>query len=310
MTVHITHRDHASMHKNHFLRLDTTLASSWVQHSATASTGWASSGSELWSCDLADGRWSTHWDTDTAHAPVATRGAGAVLSPSTSTVYVFGGEYGTGAVYRVNSLHTLTWNTYDGSDRGQWGLVNASTTGDAPEARSGHTMTPLLDEAGSTSGLLVYAGLSCPEAPNEACRSGAPLSDVHAFSFASASWRRLTPEVPTAAAAAAAAAAAPAAAAAVAVTAAAPAARHGHAASLLGGGLRLIAVFGGGDRSGQQPRVYGDLHLFDAAREAWVTPATVGEAPAPRDGHSMCAVGGHIFVFGGVGAPAVTSSSD
>ena len=281
MAVHITHHDHASMRQ--ISELDTTLASSWVQHSATASTGWASSGSKLWSCDLADGRWSTHWDTDRWDAPVATRGAGAVLSPSTSTVYVFGGEYGGGgivggggAVYRVNTLHTLTWNTYDGSERGQWGLVNASTTGDVPEARSGHTMTPLLDEAGSTSGFLVYAGLGCPEWP-QACRSGAPLSDVHAFSFASASWRRLTPEVATAAAAAAAAAAAPSSAAAVAVTAAAPAARQGHAASLLGGGLRLIAVFGGGDRSGQQPRVYGDLHLFDAAREAWVTPATLGE---------------------------------
>ena len=306
MTVHITHHDHASMRQ--ITRLDTTLASSWVQHSATGSTGWVFGGSQLLSCDLADGRWSTHWDTGTAIAPVATHGAGAVLSQSTSTVYVFGGYYGTGAVYRVNHLHTLTWNTFDGSTRGQWALVNA--TGDAPEARSGHTMTPLLDEAGSTSGFLVYAGLSCPEAPSSSCRTGAPLSDVHAFSFASASWRRLTPEVATAAAAAAAAAAAPAAAAAVAVTAAAPAARHGHAASLLGGGLRLIAVFGGGDRSGQQPRVYGDLHLFDAAREAWVTPATVGEAPAPRDGHSMCAVGGHVFVFGGVGAPAVTSSSD
>ena len=206
MAVHITHHDHASMRQ--ISRLDTTLASSWVSHSATASTGWASSGSELWSCDLADGRWSTHWDTDRWDAPVATRGAGAVLSPSTSTVYVFGGEYGTGAVYRVNTLHTLTWKAYDGSERGQWALVNASTTGDAPEARSGHTMTALLDEAGSTSGFLVYAGLSCPEAPHEACRTSVPLSDVHFFSFASASWRRLTPEVPTAAAAAARAAAA------------------------------------------------------------------------------------------------------
>ena len=96
MPVHITHHDHASMRQ--ISRLDTTLASSWVSHSATASTGWASRGSELWSCDLADGRWSTHWDTDGWDAPVATRGASAVLSPSTSTVYVFGGEYGTGAV--------------------------------------------------------------------------------------------------------------------------------------------------------------------------------------------------------------------
>ena len=283
MVVHITNHDHASMRQ--ISRLDTTLASSWVSHSATASTGWASSGSELWSCDLANGRWSTHWDTDRWDAPVATRGAGAVLSPSTSTVYVFGGEYGTGAVYRVNTLHTLTWKAYDGSERGQWALVNASTTGGAPEARSGHTMTALLDAAGSTSGFLVYAGLSCPEAPHEACRTGAPLSDLHFFSFASASWRRLTPEVPTAAAAAARAAAAaadPAAAARAARAAAAPAARQGHAASLLGGGLRLVAVFGGGDRSGQQPRVFGDLHLFDARREAWVfSPATSTPDPAP-----------------------------
>ena len=173
MTVHISHHDSPGP--------NLTLASSWVQHSSTTSTGWAfGGGSVLWSCDLADGEWTL--ETSGGIPPMATRGAGAVMSPSSSTVYIFGGEYGTSTVTRVNTVHTLEFNAYLNAfitSASVWGLV--ATGGEAPEPRSGHSTTPLLDEAGSTSGLLVYAGLgatSVVKRPPSSCQRPRPGSAV------------------------------------------------------------------------------------------------------------------------------------
>lgn len=74
----------------------------------------------------------------------------------------------------------------------------------------------------------------------------------------------------------------------------APKARCGHAA--VGFGHEMY-VFGG---MGADDAHYNDIGVFDMRSEEWVAGLSVkGEAPAPRNSHTMTLVGNKAYVFGG-----------
>jgi hypothetical protein len=58
---------------------------------------------------------------------------------------------------------------------------------------------------------------------------------------------------------------------------------------------RMFVLFGGDDT-----RVYDDVHVFDAERNAWQELATTGTRPGARWGHTMCVLPDRrLLVFGG-----------
>jgi hypothetical protein len=58
---------------------------------------------------------------------------------------------------------------------------------------------------------------------------------------------------------------------------------------------RMFVLFGGDDT-----RVYDDVHVFDAERNAWQELATTGARPGARWGHTMCVLPDRrLLVFGG-----------
>uniref|UniRef100_H9G8E9 Rab9 effector protein with kelch motifs n=1 Tax=Anolis carolinensis TaxID=28377 RepID=H9G8E9_ANOCA len=60
-----------------------------------------------------------------------------------------------------------------------------------------------------------------------------------------------------------------------------------------------LYVFGGGDK-GADPVQDQQLHIFDSATLTWLQPEVSGQAPTPRHGHVMVAVGNRLFVHGGL----------
>ncbi|XP_060613402.2 rab9 effector protein with kelch motifs [Anolis sagrei] len=60
-----------------------------------------------------------------------------------------------------------------------------------------------------------------------------------------------------------------------------------------------LYVFGGGDK-GADPVQDQQLHIFDSATLTWLQPEVSGQAPTPRHGHAMVAVGSRLFIHGGL----------
>ncbi|KAJ1633381.1 hypothetical protein T492DRAFT_547026 [Pavlovales sp. CCMP2436] len=78
-----------------------------------------------------------------------------------------------------------------------------------------------------------------------------------------------------------------------------PMEREGHTAVVIG---RSMVIFGGtwvdeDDAS----RYLNDVHCLDTGRNWWSRPDTLGTPPIEREGHSACAVGRSMLVFGGAG---------
>ncbi len=75
-----------------------------------------------------------------------------------------------------------------------------------------------------------------------------------------------------------------------------PSPRSGHTALVIGG---VVLVFGGGEGWGNDS--FADLFLLELRGMQWVRPATTGQPPPARSGHSAVVVGGGAGV--GRGAP-------
>ena len=74
----------------------------------------------------------------------------------------------------------------------------------------------------------------------------------------------------------------------------APLPRAGHTMEVLPDGVFL--VWGGGGIE----RVFNDLHLLDPRTMTWSGSVDLGKmVPEPRVGHTMCARGSEVFIFGG-----------
>ena len=76
----------------------------------------------------------------------------------------------------------------------------------------------------------------------------------------------------------------------------APSPRTHHTTASVGD--RLLVYSGG--HTGADPVGDRQVHCFDASREAWSVLTLRGDSPKPRHGHAMVAVGGKVFVHGGM----------
>jgi len=84
----------------------------------------------------------------------------------------------------------------------------------------------------------------------------------------------------------------------------APSGRGGHAAAVMAG--RGICVFGG-EWFGETSGVYGDVLLYDPARDRW--KGYQPEMPRPRHGLGAVAMDGSIYTIGGATAPGAVGTS-
>ena len=225
----------------------------WVFGGLDASVGALN---DLWMLDLQTGQWAERI-ADGAK-PSARRGASAVVV-SQKYAYIFGGESATRGRRQDMFLLHLGSGT---STVPRWeAVVYGSLT--MPPSRTEHTATvvPLVHQAGSPLGMIVFGG---------ADQISRPLDDLWEFEFsttdvggASGTWRALNPSGTP------------------------PSARKGHSACLLLNSL--LAIFGGVDQ--EVPISYADVHLYDLRRNQWMQTTAVGsELPAGRDGHSMVAI--------------------
>jgi len=80
------------------------------------------------------------------------------------------------------------------------------------------------------------------------------------------------------------------------VTGQAPSPRTFHNGACIGG--KLI-VYGGGER-GAEPVSDKNTYAFDIAERSWSALKLRGDAPKPRHGHLMVAVGSRLFLHGGM----------
>ncbi|KAM4665203.1 rab9 effector protein with kelch motifs isoform 2-T2 [Discoglossus pictus] len=67
-----------------------------------------------------------------------------------------------------------------------------------------------------------------------------------------------------------------------------------------------LYVFGGGEKM-SDPVSDSKLHLFDSATMTWTQPQTTGDAPKPRHGHALAAIGSKLYVHGGMEGEAFFS---
>ena len=201
----------------------------------------------------------------TGIAPVSRRGASLVLAEQ-RTAYLFGGE--TGDRTKLNDLYALHIGGGTGSAPG-WQNLAPNVTGVPPAARTEHTATVanLLSAPSQPQGMFVFGGSST---------TGVALADLHFLDFGTHSWSAQSP------------------------TGVQPQARKGHTACLLLNSL--LAVFGGSNQD--VPVFFGDVHIYDVARDHWIQPVASTPAPRPdgRDGHSMVAIEDTVYIFGGVNA--------
>eukprot|EP00698_Gefionella_okellyi_P004361 TRINITY_DN14033_c0_g1_i1.p1 TRINITY_DN14033_c0_g1~~TRINITY_DN14033_c0_g1_i1.p1 ORF type:complete len:1234 (-),score=338.16 TRINITY_DN14033_c0_g1_i1:76-3777(-) len=98
---------------------------------------------------------------------------------------------------------------------------------------------------------------------------GAPLNDAAIFDTASMAWKE--PEI----------------------QGKRPTPRFGHAACVVGKKIFIIAGCCGTEQR------FNDVYVLDTERMEWQKPDIRGTAPSARYGHSACAVGPNIFLFGG-----------
>ena len=207
------------------------------------------------------------WSSYAPHGPepMARRGATLALSESRAA-YLFGGE--TAGRVRLNDLFILHLGASAGATP-FWENIVANVSGTMPSARSEHSATTasLLARTGEPNGLVVFGGVGA---------TGVALDDLHALDYATLTWEALAP------------------------SGVRPQARKGHAACLVLNSI--LAVFGGSNPD--VPVFFGDLHLYDIARNTWLQPAPTSSSlrPGGRDGHTMALLGETVYVFGGVNA--------
>lgn len=72
-----------------------------------------------------------------------------------------------------------------------------------------------------------------------------------------------------------------------------PRPRIGHTAAIVL--CNKLLIFGGGSYD----KVYDDLHIFDLSSSSWYRPSDTGSVPVPRAGHSCCAIGSRLYIYGG-----------
>jgi len=61
--------------------------------------------------------------------------------------------------------------------------------------------------------------------------------------------------------------------------------------------------FYSGGKSGPDPVQDRQVHCFNAATDTWSALSVTGEGPAPRHGHTLCAIGDKLVCFGGMAGP-------
>ncbi|MGH0121289.1 UNVERIFIED_CONTAM: hypothetical protein FKN15_073615 [Acipenser sinensis] len=143
--------------------------------------------------------------------------------------------------------------------------IGKSSKGESPGVRVGHTCT-YLPSAADNQGkgkILIVGGAN----PNGS------FSDSHIIDLDTGTWRSVT------------------------VRGTPPSARTYHTCTASIGDK--LYVFGGGD-TGAQPVDDAKLHVFDADTLTWSQPDTQGEAPSPRHGHVIVAVGLKLYIHGGL----------
>ncbi|XP_006820603.2 host cell factor 2-like [Saccoglossus kowalevskii] len=89
-----------------------------------------------------------------------------------------------------------------------------------------------------------------------------------------------------------------------------PSPRHGHAVSRIGDELYLFGgcsakseVIQGEEKKSKQNGdnviFYNDLYKIEITSLEWHRLTQVGDIPSKRDGHSLCTIGKHLYLFGG-----------
>jgi len=76
-----------------------------------------------------------------------------------------------------------------------------------------------------------------------------------------------------------------------------PPSRTNHAAAVVG---TKMFIFGGNNNSEKgQYQVLNDLSMLETRTMTWSAPATTGDIPCARSGHSLTAIGKKLYLFGG-----------
>ncbi|XP_053267644.1 rab9 effector protein with kelch motifs [Pleuronectes platessa] len=84
----------------------------------------------------------------------------------------------------------------------------------------------------------------------------------------------------------------------------APSSRYGHASAVAG---NVAFLFGGASSINQEniPVYFNDFYMLTVSPDdvSWEEIPQSGDVPSAREGHTLCVVGGRLFLFGGVSTP-------
>ncbi|CAB1435445.1 unnamed protein product [Pleuronectes platessa] len=82
-------------------------------------------------------------------------------------------------------------------------------------------------------------------------------------------------------------------------------AKYGHASAVAG---NVAFLFGGASSINQEeniPLYFNDFYMLTVSPDdvSWEEIPQSGDVPSAREGHTLCVVGGRLFLFGGVSTP-------